>query len=163
MIKNIEEYLSGKYLYGDNLSVDEMKIWYEEEGEGYANLGAREGNDYTYVYHALNDYYGYRHLNLPNELKILGFGSAYGEELMPVIKQAVQLTILDPSDAFVSNEIHGVPCKYIKPEISGKLPFDDGEFDLITAFGVLHHIPNVTAVMSELSRVTKRGGHISLT
>lgn len=33
------------------------------------------------------------------------------------------------------------------------LPFDDNEFDLILAFGILHHIPNLEDAVSEIARV----------
>jgi ubiquinone/menaquinone biosynthesis C-methylase UbiE len=47
---------------------------------------------------------------------------------------------------------------YIKPNILGNLDFADNSFDLIVSFSVLHHIPNVSYVMSELIRVLKPNG-----
>ena len=43
-----------------------------------------------------------------------------------------------------------------------RLPFLDGEFDLVVCIGVLIHIPtaDLGAVMDELVRVTRGGGHI---
>jgi ubiquinone/menaquinone biosynthesis C-methylase UbiE len=38
------------------------------------------------------------------------------------------------------------------------LPFDDGSFDLVLSFGVLHHIREWPEVMSEVSRVLRPGG-----
>ncbi len=38
------------------------------------------------------------------------------------------------------------------------LPFDDGSFDLVLSFGVLHHIREWPKVMSEVSRVLRPGG-----
>jgi SAM-dependent methyltransferase len=37
------------------------------------------------------------------------------------------------------------------------MPFDSGSFDLITCFGTLHHIPNVSFVFSEMARCLKAG------
>jgi SAM-dependent methyltransferase len=38
------------------------------------------------------------------------------------------------------------------------MPFKSKSFDLVTSFGVLHHIPNVSFVIQEISRCTKDGG-----
>ncbi|HBR99390.1 MAG TPA: hypothetical protein DD979_18735 [Gammaproteobacteria bacterium] len=88
----------------------------------------------------------------------LGLGSAYGDEFLPIIKRIKQLTILDPSDAFQINDLKGVPVTYDKPHPSGDLPFAEASVDLITCFGVLHHIPNVTHVIREMGRCLAPGG-----
>ena len=38
--------------------------------------------------------------------------------------------------------------------------FNDNTFDLITCFGTLHHIPNVTFVLNELIRILKPNGYL---
>jgi ubiquinone/menaquinone biosynthesis C-methylase UbiE len=48
----------------------------------------------------------------------------------------------------------------VKPSPNGLLPFENNTFDLITCFGVLHHIPNVSAVVSELARTLQPGGYL---
>jgi len=154
----VEAYFSGERLYGDDLSEAEIRAWYADEGEGYANLGAADSDRYRYVYHALNWWHAYRKVQLQAGARVLGFGSAYGEELLPVLGQTRELTIIDPSDAFVHDTVHGVPCRYVKPVPSGALPFEDAAFDLVTAFGVLHHVPNVTTVVRELARVVRPKG-----
>lgn len=154
----MESFLRGDRLYGDDMSEAEIAAWYADEGEGYANLGASDSKGYRYVYHALNWWHAYRKVNVGPGARVLGFGSAYGEELLPVLGVTRELTIIDPSDAFVRDSVHGVPCRYVKPQASGALPFDEGAFDLVTAFGVLHHVPNVTCVVRELARVTRPQG-----
>jgi len=44
----------------------------------------------------------------------------------------------------------------------GTLPFADGTFDLITCFGVLHHVPKVSQTVAELARVLAPGGVLLL-
>lgn len=46
----------------------------------------------------------------------------------------------------------------MKPKIDGSLAFDDDSFDLITCFGTLHHIPNMSFVFKEIIRVLKPNG-----
>jgi SAM-dependent methyltransferase len=78
---------------------------------------------------------------------------------LPIIHHIKHITILDPSDNFsIINNIKNVPCEYIKPNLYGDLPFADNSFDLITSFGVFHHIPNVSHVFAEAFRVLKSGG-----
>ena len=39
-----------------------------------------------------------------------------------------------------------------------RIPFPDGYFDCVYSFGVIHHIPDVDAVVAEIRRVLKPGG-----
>ena len=151
--------LSGERLYGGALSAVEVTAWHEDEREGYATLGAADAGKYHYVYHALNARHGWRHLPVRPYAHALGMGSAWGDEFEPVASLIEQLTVLEPSEAFVRGEIHGIPTRYEKPEESGKMPFPDESFDLITCFGVLHHIPNPSFVLSEMRRCLQPGGH----
>jgi len=49
---------------------------------------------------------------------------------------------------------------YIQSE--GKLPYKDNEFDLISTFMVLHHIPNLDNTLSEISRILSKGGYFMI-
>jgi SAM-dependent methyltransferase len=68
------------------------------------------------------------------------------------------VTILDPSKAFSGMWVGDTPVTRVRPDPCGILPMGDGSFDLITCFGVLHHIPNVSFVLRELWRVLDRDG-----
>ena len=43
-----------------------------------------------------------------------------------------------------------------------RLPFPDGEFDLVASFNMLHHIAEWRAALSEIHRVLRPGGHYIL-
>lgn len=43
-----------------------------------------------------------------------------------------------------------------------RLPFDDGVFDVVYSWGVLHHTPDPTAAVREAARVVKPGGRLCL-
>ena len=159
-MSDISAYLSGSELYGDSFDADQIRAWFEDEREGYANLGAAALDETQYEYHALNRFHGFRHLPRGQRFDdVLGFGSCFGGEFAPIADRIGKLTIVDPSAAFVREQVFGVPCSYVKPVESGNLPFDDASFDLLTCLGVLHHIPNVSHVVGELARCLKPGGH----
>ncbi len=156
----MEEYFSGKKIYGDNFSLDEIEKWFEQEKEGYANLGSNDFENYFYGYHNLNKIHAFNHLKKVQKFEnVLGFGAAWGHEFIPIIDRIENMHILEPSDQLVSKEIYGKKPIYKHPSISGKIDFSDNYFDLITSFGVLHHIPNITFVISEILRVLKPGGY----
>lgn len=159
---NIDRYLAGQALYGDDFSPSQIAQWYADEKEGYADLGSKDAASYSYGYHAWNNFHAYRHLPDVTFQHVLGFGSAYGDEFLPIISNVKDVTIIDPSDAFVRESVHGVPAYYIKPNSDGRFPLRDNSFDLVTCFGVLHHIPNVSFVVAEIIRTMRPGGYFVL-
>lgn len=156
---NFEVYLSGEKLYGDEFTPEQISEWFKGESEGYADLGARDKSDYHYGYHELNKYHSFKYLGNRPLNDVLGFGSAYGDEFLPIVNRIRHITVLDPSDAFSGvTQIQKTPCKYVKPNASGDMPFESNRFDLITSFGVMHHIPNVSHVMRDMYRCLSIGG-----
>jgi SAM-dependent methyltransferase len=161
MSDDISLYLSGMKLYGNDFPIDRIAAWFDDEKEGYADLGARDRASYRYLYRTLDWLHGYRHLGSRSFRQALGIGAAYGEEFIPLADRIQEITILDPSDAFaVNTRIKRTPCRYEKPTMEGCLPFEDQRFDLITSFSVLHHIPNVSYVLRECFRCLARDGRM---
>jgi len=161
-MSDISRYFSGKQLYGDDFSLEDIRKWYDDEKEGYANLGAKNKGNYTYAYHELNSLHAYKYLKNKKFKNVLGFGSAYGDELLPIINTIERITIIDPSESFENNRIGNIECQYVKPEVTGLLPFESNSYDLITCLGVLHHIPNVSTVIAEMYRCLSNGGALVL-
>ncbi len=162
----MEEYFSGKKLFGDDFTLEQIQAWYNDEKEGYATLIAEMGwteSSEAYGYQHLNTVHGYRHLpkNVYFE-RAMGLGSAYGNEFLPVIDRINSIYIVEPSDQLVSTQLQGVTLQYKKPSVEGKLDFDDNFFQLETCFGTLHHIPNVSFVLRELHRCLAPGGYLLL-
>ena len=146
-------------LYGDDFTIEEIKEWFADEAEGYANLGAKVKEKYSYGYHKLNEFHAFRYLKERRFNNVLGIGSAYGDEFKPIANSVQKITILDPSDAFSDvKEIFGISCTYQKPNLNGNIEFKSNYFDLITSLGVMHHIPNVSHVLKECYRCLDRNG-----
>jgi SAM-dependent methyltransferase len=156
----MNEYFTGEKLYGDDFTFLEIKDWFEKEKEGYFELGFNDKIAYEYNYNMINKIHGFDKISLNHFNNVLGFGSAFGHEFKPIIDKIANLKIIEPSNNLISSRIGNLIPVYFKPEINGKLPFEDNSFDLITCFGTLHHIPNVSFVISELVRVLKMDGHL---
>lgn len=155
----MDEYFNGEKLIGNDFNSKQIQAWFDDEREGYAQIGDKSRSQYRYVYHALNIVHGYSKLPAGKFSHVLGMGSAYGDEFIPIINRIHQLSILEPSEKFHSTEIKGVPCTYMKPSPTGMIPFSDNQFNLITCFGVLHHIPNVSYVLTEMYRCLAPNGY----
>ena len=159
MINDINLYLTGKKLLGDDFSDEQIKEWMADEKEGYANLGAKNREHYHYGYHALNQY-GYNVLPDQKFNRVLSIGGAYGDELIPILDKINEIYILDPSDAYAGKgPLSGKKVFYAKPSDNGNFNFPDEYFDLITCFGTLQHLPYVSVVLKESYRCLKRGNY----
>jgi SAM-dependent methyltransferase len=158
MYDSFDQYISGKKLYGDNFTQEEILQWFDTEKESYFKL--KRGRDYNYEYHQLNFFHGYKFLKDRKFKNALGFGSAFGEEFIPILNKIENLIILESSEGFFSNKIKNLSVKYVKANPLGSLQFDDDTFDLITCLGVLHHISNVSYVLKELYRCLQKGGYM---
>lgn len=154
--EEIDRCLRGEKLYGDDFSPSEIEAWFEDEKEGYFQLEPRDS--YQYAYHGLNWIHGFSHLPDIRFRRVLGVGAAYGDELRPIASRIGRITVLEPSRGFWSPKLDGVPVEYVMPNSSGRLPFAEKSFDLITCFDVLHHIPNVSTVVGEMYRCLAVGG-----
>jgi SAM-dependent methyltransferase len=69
----------------------------------------------------------------------------------PIIDRVDSITILEPIKALRSPAVKDLALRYVDSAPSALMPFDDASFDLVTSFGVLHHIPKVTTVVDDWS------------
>lgn len=156
----MDDYFSGNKLYGDDFTLEKINKWYDEEAEGYAELIGDNKDKTAYGYHEINKFHGYNKIKNDWFEKVLGLGSSWGFEFEPVISRIGSLTILEPSERMHNSMIGNIIPTYAKPEPDGRLNFSSNTIDLITCFGTLHHIPNVTFVLNEIIRVLKPGGYL---
>jgi SAM-dependent methyltransferase len=161
-------YFRGERLYGDDFTEQQVSEWFKDEREGYADLGAGavepagDAAEHEYSYQALNRRHGFRHLpaRIAHQgVSVLSVGGSYGTELLPVAQGARRIVILEPSATLRSATVAGAPVEYVTPQSDGAMPFPDECFDLVTSFGALHHIANVSTVVAEMFRCTRPGGY----
>jgi SAM-dependent methyltransferase len=148
----------GKHLYGDDFSLEQIALWYEQEKHGYYNL-VQETHEYEtgYQYEALNRLHGLNLLTRKASGTCLAFGCARGDDVLPLAKAVKQFVAVEPATEWWADTIGGIPAHYIAPAIDGTLPLDANTIDMAVCLGVLHHIPNVSFVMQEICRVLRPG------
>lgn len=151
------EFLAGIRLYGDDMDEAGVIAWYRDEERAYYELWGQNRDPGFYDYHALNAHVAFRPLGERSLGRLLSFGGANGEEVRPIAARATSVTIVDPTD-YGTRDLDGVPVEHRAPNSIGPLPAADGEFQTLTCFGVLHHIPDVSRVIREFARALSPGG-----
>ena len=159
-----EDHLSGRLLYGDDFLPDEIAEWHRQEENAFLDLMTHaygvadaDGN-YAYEYDALNRAHAVDRLAGQHFPHCVALGCASGDDVRILAPLVDRFTAIEPAETFWRPEIGGRPSTYIKPSVTGDLPLQSESADLATAFGVLHHIPNVSHVVGEIGRVLKPGG-----
>ena len=154
----------GKSLYGDNFSADQIREWYSQEVSGYFDLVSNhykltdKDDKYNYEYDALNRFHAIGNLVGRRFETCLAIGCAAGDDIAPLAAVVGQFIAIEPAEKWWRDEIGGKPATYMAPSAIGDIALDSASVDLATSFGVLHHIPNVSHVVTEIARVLKPGG-----
>jgi SAM-dependent methyltransferase len=154
--QSLEEYYSGRKLFGDDFGPEEIREWYGLEENACFEIydqGKKRmpNNDY------LHWQAGYRWALAGRDSlgKVLGLGSGNGEEFRPVRPWIEHLYIVESAEGYFHND---ASISYAKAQADGALSFADNFFDTAVNIAVLHHIPNVSDVLRELFRTLKPGG-----
>jgi SAM-dependent methyltransferase len=109
---------------------------------------------------AVNQFYGFRYLPDRFFRHVLGLGSGYGTELLPIAARLERVTIVEASDKYHEGLLSSrTEVRHLKASVLGKIDLPSNSADLVIAFSVLHHIPNVSYVLSELHRCLMPGGY----
>ncbi|WP_294289850.1 class I SAM-dependent methyltransferase [uncultured Sphingomonas sp.] len=156
---DLAPYFSGNRLYGDDFDRKAIEQWYRDEEEAYYDL-AHDIPEYEY--HAFNRYYAFDKLKGKHFATCLAFGCADGEDVVPLADNVDKFIALEPAEKWWKSAIGGKPANYIKPSIDGAIPLPEGSVDIAVCLGVVHHIPNVSFVISEMHRVLAKGGILVL-
>lgn len=155
-----ESIRSGRELHGNDMDAPEIEAWYRDEEYGYYQLSqVSQGSDTQYPYGALNEFHAFGFLRRRKFKTCVALGCADGRDVAPLAGNVDRFVAIEPAEKWWRTEIGGTPATYIKPEITGEMPYlADGSCDLVTSLGVLHHIPNVGHVIGEIARILEPGG-----
>jgi SAM-dependent methyltransferase len=69
-----------------------------------------------------------------------------------------RIIAIEPGKDWWKDRIGTIPAEFRMPAVDGTIDQPDNSVDLVLAISVLHHVPNVEHVVSELGRVLKPGG-----
>ena len=91
----------------------------------------------------------------------IGCGSGYGARLLSVVKPASYVGIdLMPEQIERTKGIDLPNTRFAVMDATDLSVFEDGSFDYVVVFGILHHIPAWRTVLSEIERVLAPDGSL---
>lgn len=161
MTDPIDSGFSGEKLYGDDFGPAEIAAGFDDERAGCAGLGQRErGGIDTYGSPQPNVPQGFRRLPGRRWGRVLGVRSACAGEFLPIRDRLGEVAVLEPSATPRSTSLNRGPLRYVEPAPGGDMPFAAESFDLVVSPGTLHHVPNVSHIVSEIGRVAACGGWV---
>lgn len=146
---------------GNDYSEEEIEKWYRDEEKFHDQFTeGLPGKDWVF-YQIFNEGYAFNEYFHPGpDSRVLDFGCAEGRDIeLFRSRQTFRLFGIDASETQLQRfreKFKGSEVK--KATHSGKIDFEDDFFDYIVELSTLHHIPNVSYVLSELSRVLKPEG-----
>ncbi|MBR0151121.1 MAG: class I SAM-dependent methyltransferase [Synergistaceae bacterium] len=119
------------------------------------------------IFHARVAHWALSRLNIPEPVQIAELGCGGGRNIRDLLDKypASHVTGLDYSPlslekarAFNRKMISAGRCEVIEGDVSA-MPFEDGRFDLATAFETIYFWPGLVRCFDEVRRVLKTGGH----
>lgn len=100
--------------------------------------------------------------NLENK-KVLGLASGGGQQMALLALNGADCTLVDYSEKQIESDLvvakrEGYAIRALKGDMTKKLPFADGEFDLVLNPVSLVYAEKIRPIFQEVARVTKKGG-----
>lgn len=161
------EIRSGNVLAGDDLDADQLRLWFAQEQEAFYEDDAGNSDVDPWYAHMrrVNHRLGFDLIepHLPRQGAIFMVGPGSGVELDEFARAHPSWVphFLEASQNFRRTLLAKWPRSVIvEPETSGRIALPSDSQDVVCAFSVLHHIPNVSFVLTELGRVTRPGGFL---
>jgi SAM-dependent methyltransferase len=99
---------------------------------------------------------------LPGRCRILDAGCGSGRN-MELLARFGAVTGLEPAERSAATARARDAGDVVQGSLEGRLPFDDGAFDLVACLDVLEHVEDDQAALRELRRVTVDGGRLLVT
>ena len=130
--------------------------YYNDTADKYDDMHGDQNAEHTRALDLLVPRY------FPEVKTMLDVGTGTGRTLKWFSDRGgVEMTGLEPSPKLAEIARAKVPAAKVVGGSGDKLPFEDGEFDLVTITGVLHHVEKPKEVLAEMFRVSRLGVLIS--
>ena len=119
------------------------------------------------IFHAKVAHWGMSRINIAEPSEIAELGCGGGKNIRDLLEKypASHVTGLDYSPLSVRKArarnrdmIASGRCDVVEGDVSA-MPFDDGRFDLATAFETIYFWPGLVRCFSEVRRILREGGH----
>lgn len=137
-------------------AVSRQRSYYESTAANYSNLHVRAGDEH---YVALEYISGLMTVLRATSVLDVGSGTGRAVRFLSSLHPSARVVGIEPVGG-LRLEAAQLGGEFL--EGSGEdLPFADGEFDVVIATGVLHHVSQPSLVVSEMARVAKKGVMIS--
>ena len=107
----------------------------------------------------------FKSFDIPKTFKILDVGTYIGTFPSSIYSEGWQnIYGIDISDVSIAYGRGKYPHMQNRLFVTNndKMPFNNGQFDVVTMFNVIEHIPQINAFLSEVGRVIKASGMIIL-
>lgn len=110
--------------------------------------------------------WGLQHINIPEDAAVLDVGCGGGANIKKLLEKCSRGTVkgIDYSEISVEKSrkvnakaISAGCCEVIQASVA-ELPFENGSFDLVTAFETIYFWPGLANCFREVYRVIKPGG-----
>ncbi len=139
--------------------IDIQRRYYSETAHKYNDMHVQQGDEHFFALAFLVgviDHFGFK--------SVLDVGSGTGRALLYIKERKPEIIVKGIEPVKELREI-GHNMGLSKDELiegdATNIEFDDGDFDVVTEFGVLHHVRHPHLVVSEMLRVAKRAVFIS--
>lgn len=155
----------GTYLVGDDFTEEQLILWFSQEQEAFyeGDAGNSEEDPWYSYMRFVNEVLGFEPIRAKaialKTMLVIGPGSGVEVQQFSLSHPDCQLSFLEASESFKVQLRERFPTSHIvTPVFTGEIALKDNTQDVVCAFSVLHHIPNVSKVISEVSRVMRPGG-----
>ena len=130
--------------------------YYAETASAYDSMHVRPGDA-----HFIALEYVAALLHVVRAKSVLDVGSGTGRAIQFLRQRCPDLRIEGVEPVSKLREQAQVPGTVMHDASGENLPFHDGSFDVVTSFGLLHHVPAPAPVITEMTRVARSGVMIS--
>jgi ubiquinone/menaquinone biosynthesis C-methylase UbiE len=120
-----------------------------------------------YRYEVEPEIFSFSQFSRFRDQKVLEVGIGAGTDFLQWVRSGAKAYGVDITEEAVKHvenrlEQYGLSAEEITTADAEDLPYEDGFFDLVYSFGVIHHSPDTIKALEEIIRCTRRAGVIKI-